>query len=49
MLVMAERMKLEDVPKTAVKLSHGTGSTIEKETEIEITNRTIGILSKDLL
>lgn len=45
-LVMAERMQLEEVPDTEVILKDKSVSTIRKEVEIKKAKKEIEILSK---
>lgn len=43
-LVLAGRKTIEQVPETIVTLDDGTESTIRKEVEIKVAERTIEVL-----
>ena len=45
-VVMAERITLEEVPDREIILDDGTVSTMRKEVEIRIAEKTIDVLEK---
>lgn len=45
-LVMANRMTLEEVPDTQVKLEDGSDSTMRQEVDVEVAKRTIEKLAQ---
>lgn len=45
-LVMADRMALDEVPETEVILEDGTKSTLRAEVEVGIAKRTVEALSQ---
>lgn len=44
-LVLAERMTIEEVPETQVTLAGGIESTIQKQVDIKVAERTIEALT----